>query len=152
MNKEKLQYKIQRKEEVLNELKEQLQELENQERLELEKNKDKPIYTKIPELGIEISQQMFNGKTYAEILKLVNEEQIATYDILFKLRSLTEKYPQFKEFWVFVPNPDKISKDNNCVAGFFANSVGAVLDCDWVASGTGPALGVFLVRKLRSKK
>jgi hypothetical protein len=127
----------------------QIRQLEKKEKLRLEKNKDKPIYTKILELGIEISQQIYNGKTYAEILKLVKEEQIANHEILFKLRSLTKKYPQFKDFWVYIQNPDKISKDNGHVARFDACSDWASLSCDWLPDDVSPSLGVFLWRKLK---
>lgn len=113
-----------------------------------ETKEDKIIYTKIPELGIEVSQQIYNDKTYADILKIVKEEQIVDSNTLFKLRKLTDKYPQFKNFWVFVPNPDKVSKDNNFVAVFGADSNWAILDCYWNPTDTDTGLGVFLWRKI----
>jgi len=142
MNKQKIKNKIEK-------LNKQLQEIEEKERLKKEKNKDKPVYTKIPELGIEISQQIYNNKTYSEILKLVKESQIADHNLLFKLRELTEKYPQFEAFWVFVPNPDKISKEKGAVARFNAYSDGADLYCDRNPSNRNSSLGVFLWRKIK---
>jgi hypothetical protein len=137
---------------TIKQYKEEIVNIENIiKRLEEQENQDKIIYTKIPELGIEISQQVYNNKTYAEILEIVKEEQIVTHDMLFKLRSLTDKYPQFKDFWVFCPNPDKVSKNNNYVAGFIAGSGWAWLGCSRFPTGVGSSLGVFLYRKLRSK-
>jgi hypothetical protein len=130
----------------------QIKDLEEAEKIKLEENKDKIVWTKIPELKIEISQQIYNNKTYAEILNRVNEKDIATHDILFKLRKLTDKYSQFKDFWVFVPNPDKISKDNNYVAGFGANSDGAYLNCYRDPTYRYAGLGVFVVRKISRSK
>ena len=98
--------------------------------------------------GWEIStKQQYNGKTYSQILKLVKEENIADYPLLQELRNKGLNF--LKEFWVFVPNPDKISKDNKYVAGFLANSDRAYFGCDWVPTGTGPSLGVFVIRKSR---
>ena len=131
------------------EIDKQIKELEEPERLEQERNKDKPVYIKVPELGIEISQQIYNGKNYAEILKLVKEKQIATHKILFKLRGLTKKYPQFKDFWVFVPNPDKLSKDNGFGARLSADSGRTGLYCGWDPTGSDASLGVFLWRRIR---
>jgi hypothetical protein len=131
-------------------LQESLNKIEEQEKIELDRNKYKPIYTKIPELNIKISQQIYNGKTYSEILKLVKEEQIATYEILQKCRNLDlNKYPQFKDFLAFVPNPDKISKDNNYVTSFDANSNWADLYCSWDPNCGSPSLGVILFRSLK---
>ena len=109
----------------------------------------KPInWIKIPENGIEItSTQQFNGKTYAEILKEVKEEEIADYPLLQELRN-SGKYEFLKEFWVFVPNPDRISKNNGFLARFDAFSGWAVLICYRDPTNSNPSLGVFLVRKL----
>ena len=96
--------------------------------------------------GWEIStKQQYNNKTYAEILKLVKEENIADYPLLQELRNKSLNF--LEEFWVFVPNPDKISKDNKYVARFFARSDSAGLICDGVPTNTNPSLGVFIIRK-----
>ena len=96
--------------------------------------------------GWEIStKQQYNGKTYSQILKLVKEENIANYSLLQELRNKGLNF--LKEFWVFVPNPDKISKDNKYVARFFAYSDRANFNCDWVPTGAYPSLGVFIIRK-----
>ena len=98
--------------------------------------------------GWEIStKQQYNNKTYAEILELVKEENIANYSLLQELRNKGLNF--LKEFWVFVPNPDKISKDNKYVAWFNAASGWAGLNCYGGPTDTGPSLGVFVVRKRR---
>jgi hypothetical protein len=108
-------------------------------------------WLKILKKGIEITtKQQFNGKTYSEILKEVKEEEIATYELLQELRNKDYKF--LKDFWVFVPNPDKVSKKNNYVARFGADSVRADLICDGGLSYLNFSLGVFLIRKLKEKK
>ena len=95
--------------------------------------------------GWEIStKQQYNGKTYSQILKLVKEENIADYPLLQELRNKSLNF--LEEFWVFVPNPDKISKEK-FVAGFIAYSGRALLNCFRNPAGTNPSLGVFVVRK-----
>jgi hypothetical protein len=95
--------------------------------------------------GWEIStKQQYNGKTYAEILELVKVENIADYQLLQELRNKGLTF--LKDFWVFVPNPDKISKDKY-VARFDANSNWADLYCDRLPTGRSDSLGVFVVRK-----
>jgi len=109
----------------------------------------KTKYIKIKELGIEITpEQQFNGLTYKEILKKVKESEIATYEILQKIRNLG-KYEFTKDFGVFVPNLDKVSKDNNSVARFVAYSDRAYLDWGWGPEVAGALLGVFLYRKCK---
>ena len=133
------------KQKQIEEYKQKIAKLEVEIRLEGEKN----IWIKIPELKIEITnKQMFNGKTYPEILKEVKEEEIASYELMQKLRN-SGKYDFLKEFWVFVPNPDLISKKNNYIARFGAFSGSADLFCNWDASYSAPSLGVFLVRELK---
>ena len=107
-------------------------------------------FIEIPELGIKITpKQQFNGKTYSEILEEVSESQIATYEILQKLRNISfssnwNKYPFMKSFWVFVPNPDELSKSVGNFAGFVAYSDRANLNCNWNPFNRGEYLGVFL--------
>jgi len=108
-------------------------------------------WIKIKEEGIEITnKQQYNGKTYPEILKKVKEEEIASYELLQRLRN-TKKYNFLKEFWIFVPNPDKRSKKRNCVAGFVADSDRADLYCNGLPYYSYPSLGVFLIRKLKNE-
>lgn len=122
-----------------------LAELKNK----LKEENNKSDWIKIPELKIEITnKQQFNGKTYDEILKLVKEEEIADYPLLQKLRN-TGKYEFLKEFWVSVPNPDKISKDNNYCARFVADSGRAGLLRGRYRSYSDAGLGVFLIRSLK---
>ena len=98
--------------------------------------------------GLEINtKQQFNGKTYNECCELAkkNNWTIADYLLVQKLRNEGHKF--LKDFWVFVPQPDKISKNNNYVAGFNANSDWAFLYCDWVPTSSNASLGVFVCRK-----
>ena len=137
--------KMKTKQQIQDEIKkleEELKKLEQEDKCEI-------VYTPIKELGIEISQQVYNNKTYPEILELVKESQIADHNLLFKLRSMTNKYPQFKNFWVFCPNTDKLSKDNNFVAWFDASSDWADFGCYWNPASRSDSLGVFLWRKLK---
>ncbi len=89
----------------------------------------------IPEKGISILTELqFKGKTYSEILKEVNEDEIADYNLLQDLRnegfkSKFKKYSFLKDFSAFVPNPDEVSKSNGYVAGFYAYSGVAYLYC-----------------------
>lgn len=119
---------------------------------ELEKD-----YIEIPELGIKITpKQLFNGEAYEEIIKKVLEDNIATYEILQKLRNIAfesgwKKYPFMKDFWVFVPNPDEAGKSECSVAGFYAGSGRASLSCGRIPSFWNSNLGVFLYCPITSK-
>jgi hypothetical protein len=134
--------KIEKKEKELAELKAKLeQEQNNNEWVSINKFKK----------GYELAtKQQFNGNTYAEILKKVKEEEIADYPLLQELRN-SGKFEFLKEFWVFVPNLDNISKKNNYVARFVADSDGALLSCDGLPDYSIPSLGVFLIRKFKQK-
>lgn len=140
----KLQKRIEKKEKELKELKEQFRE-EN----------EKDIWLKIPERGIKIiTKSQFTGKTYPEILKEVNETEIADYKLLQELRnegfkSNWKKYKFLKDTWAFVPNPDEVSKSNNYVARFCVYSGYAGLGCDWGSDDSDSSLGVFLIKKLK---
>jgi hypothetical protein len=95
------------------------------------------------------TEQLHNNKTYAEITSLLKDnEQIADYPLLHKLRNSGE-FDFLKDFLVFVPNPDKISKKNNYVARFDANSYRANLYCDRSPTYSYPSLGVFIVRRVK---
>ena len=100
--------------------------------------------------GWEIStKQQFNNKTYSKIKQLVKEENIATYELLQELRNKGLTF--LKEFWVFVPNPDKISLNNKYEARFDAYSDWAGLDCSRNLDFHSSGLGVFVVRKKEIK-
>ena len=115
-------------------------------------------YIEVPELKIKITpKQQFNNKTYEEILKEVDESQIATYEILQKLRNISfksgwKKYPFMKNFWVSIPNPDEISKSNGYVAWFGADDDWSSLNCVRDPSDWGSGLGVFLYCPMEVKK
>lgn len=126
----------------------QIEDLQKQ----LKEIEDKDIWIEIPEERIMITKkQQFNGKTYSEILELKEQdEEIASYELLQRLRN-TGKYDFLKEFWVFVPNPDKVCREQGKVARFYAGSDWAGLDCDGYPEDADDSLGVFLVKKLEDK-
>ena len=140
----KLQKQIEKKEKELKGLKEKLRE-EN----------EKDIWLEILEKGIKITNKLqFTGKTYPEILKEVDEGEIADYNLLQELRnegfkSNWEKYGFLKDTWAFVPNPDEVSKANGYVARFYVDSGYAYLDCNRDSDYSYSTLGVFLVKKLK---
>lgn len=138
---------------TLKKLKKQREELDKQ----IKKEESKTLYIEVPELRIKIiPKQMFNNKIYSEILNEVDESQIATYDILQKLRNISfksnwKKYPFMKSFWVVVPNPDEYEKSKGSVARFFAYSGWAGLGCGGYPSDGDSGLGVFLYCPITDK-
>lgn len=132
----------------------ELKELKEKQRAESEKD----IWLEIPEKGIKITTKLqFTNKTYPDILKEVDESEIADYPLLQDLRnegynSNWEKYGFLKDTWAFVPNPDKVSKANGRVARFNMNSGDAYLDCWFISGNSGSALGVFLIKKISRGK
>ena len=142
--KTKLQNQIAKKEEELKDLKAKL----NEENL-------KDIWLEIPERGIKITNKLqFTGKTYPEILKEVDEREIADYRLLQELRnegfkSNWDKYGFLKDTWAFVPNQDEVSKANGYVARFVVDSDYAGLGCYRGSDGSSSSLGVFLVKKIK---
>ncbi len=140
----KLQKQIETKEKELKGLKEKLR-----------KENEKDIWLEIPKRGIKITNKLqFTGKTYPEILKEVDESEIADYQLLQDLRnegfkSNWEKYGFLKDTWAFVPNPDEVSKANGYVARFYVDSDFARLDCGRYSGDSDSTLGVFLVKKLK---
>lgn len=141
---------IQIQEDIKN-LQEQLKEVKAKEKAEEQKNKTKLTFTYIEELDLEISQLAYKDMTYSEILKVVEEKDIATHEELFALRKLVNKYPQFKDFYAFVPNPDDVAKKNGYVARFYANSVRVYLGTYYYSDGSGSTLGVFVVKRKEKK-
>ncbi len=142
--KTKLQNQIAKKEEELKDLKAKL----NEENL-------KGIWLEIPERGIKITTKLqFTGKTYPEIIKEVDEHEIADYGLLQELRnegfkSNWDKYGFLKDTWAFVPNPDEVSKANGYVAWFYVDSGYANLNCYRYSGYSYSTLGVFLVKKIK---
>ncbi len=145
--KSKLQGQIAKKEKELKELHTKLKE----ENL-------KNIWLEIPERGIKITTKLqYTGKTYPEILKEVNENEIADYNLLQELRnegfkSNWKKYGFLKDTWAFVPNPDEVSKSNGYVARFDVDSDCANLYCYRNSDDSYSSLGVFLVKKLKTNE
>ena len=142
--KSKLQGQIEMKEKELKGLKEKQR-----------KENEKDIWLEIPGKGIKITNKLqFIGKTYPEILKEVDETEIADYSLLQELRnegfkSNWDKYGFLKDTWAFVPNPDEVSKSNGYVAWFCADSGYAGLSCGGSSVYSGSNLGVFLVKKIK---
>ncbi len=136
----KIEEKIEKKEKEIKELK---------ERLKQESDKTEWVY--IPELKIEVQTKIHHlNKTLARAMKDLKEgESVITYEQVQWLRN--SKYRDqlnLLNTWEFVyPNPDKISEDNGYVAGFYANSDYADLDCDGSSSNSSSDLGVRFVRK-----
>lgn len=99
--------------------------------------------------GYEITKQEYNGKTYSEILKLLQKkEKIADYPLLQKLRN--SEYCNelgLNDIWCFVPNPDKMMKDKGFVAWFYAYSGRADLYCNGYPTDSYSSLGVFIIRR-----
>jgi len=109
--------------------------------------KDKLEWIYIKEKDISITKnQMFNNFAYEDILKEVKEEEIADYNLLQWLRNNKKYQKHFLKFWVYVPNPDEISR-KKYVARFYVDSDWADLDCYRNPAGSDSPLGVFLVRK-----
>ena len=150
----KLQEQINKKEKIIEEENKKIKVLKEKLRQESEKD----IWLKIPEKGIKITTKLqFTNKKYSDILKEVNESDIADYLLLQELRnegfkSDWKKYSFLKEAWAFVPNPDEVSKANGYVARFDLNSDCANLYCWYDSDSSDSALGVFLVKKISKEK
>jgi len=82
-------------------------------------------------------------KTYMDLVIEIDKKSKINESELFKT---------LKKFWVFVPNPDEVSKSNNYVGRFDANSEGADLSCYRIRSYSNADLGVFLIKKIGKKK
>ena len=142
---------IQQKQEQINKLNRDIEKLKK----DLEKEQNKSEWIKISNKEEISAKQLYNNKTYAEIQKLLNKnELIADYTLLRDLRNKAFEsnwtiYPFLKDFWVLVPQEDKASEKNNYVAGFSANSDGADLYCYGGPGGTDAGLGVFVVRSIK---
>ena len=142
---------IQQKQEQINKLNRDIEKLKK----DLEKEQNKSEWIKISNKEEISVKQLYNNKTYAEIQKLLNKnERIADYTLLRDLRNKAFEsnwtiYPFLKDFWVFVPQEDKVSEKNNYVAGFGADSDGAILGCNWSPGDADAGLGVFVVRSIK---
>ena len=122
---------------------------------QLKKEQDKSDWIKIPELKIEIQTKIHHkNKTYTECENdLSKGESIPTYEQIQWLRN--SKYKDqlnLDDSYEFVQNPDNISRKNGYVAGFYAGSVFAYLDCYRDSSGSGSDLGVRFVRRTKGGK
>ena len=122
---------------------------------QLKKENEKNDWIKIPELKIEIQTKIHHkDKTYAECEKDLNKgESIPTYEQIQWLRN--SKYKDqlnLDDTYEFVQNPDNISKGNGYVAGFYADSGYAILNCDRYSSDSGSNLGVRFVRRTKDGK
>lgn len=127
-------------------------------KLEKTKEKEQEVNDKVEWITISSEEQITSkpihlGKTYQECIDLLKEgERIADYPLIQKLRNSEEFQKYFKDFWVFVPNPDYISLKNKYVARFYADSDGADLGCGGNPAYTYSSLGVFVVRQISREK
>ncbi len=150
----KLQEQINKKEKIIEEENKKIKVLKEKLRQESEKD----IWLEIQEKGIKITTKLqFTNKKYSDILKEVNESDIADYPLLQELRnevfkSNWEKYGFLKDTWAFVPNPDEVSKANGYVARFCLELDYAGLDCRDNSGYSDSTLGVFLVKKISKEK
>ena len=138
------QQKIDETENKLEKLKEQLK-----------KESEKNDWINIPELKIEVQTKIHNkGNTYTECEKDLDKgESIPTYEQIQWLRNSRYKDQlNLDDSCEFVQNPDNISKKNGYVAGFFAYSVFAGLDCVMGSSVCDSVLGVRFVRRTKGGK
>ena len=150
----KIQEQINKKEKIIEEENKKIKVLKEKLRQESEKD----IWLEIPEKGIKITTKLqFTNKKYSDILKEVNESDIADYPLLQELRnegfkSNWEKYGFLKDTWAFVPNPDEVSKANGYVARFYMYSDCAYLVCWYDPDYSYSTLGVFLVKKISKER
>ncbi len=126
---------------------------------ELKKKKvledDKSEWVKIPKLNIEIQNKIHDkGKSYDELVKKYGKEELEknlpTYAQLQFLRNL-ENEGKIKlgllDTWEFVKQEDDISKKNDYVAGFCADSDDCGLSCYRNSRDSYSNLGVRFVRR-----
>ena len=93
-----------------------------------------------------LPEVILKNKTYDEQkAEIPSGCEIASYEIIQYCRN-NNLHKCFIDFWVHVPNPDRIS-EKNYVARFDANSGRADLGCNGDPTDTYPSLGVFVVRK-----
>jgi len=144
---------------IMKSIKKEIEETEKRlkelkEKLKRETNNSSE-WIHIPELKIEVQTKIHHkNKIYSECEKdLSKGESIPTYEQIQWLRN--SKYKDqlnLDDSWEFVQNPDNISKKNNYVAGFYADSGYADLYCDRYSGDSDSVLGVRFVRKKISKK
>jgi len=113
-------------------LQEQIDKL--QEELKEIELKENTLIIETPYGKIEIQKEIHHkDKTYKECKKDCPKEwQIPTYEILQFLRN--SKYVEelnLIDTWEFIINPDEISKKNNYITWFDANSGRAILGWSW---------------------
>jgi len=140
---------IKEKQEQINKLNRDIEDVKKD--LENQKNK---VLTKIVKLSIgtyEVETKIHHlGKTYAKCEKDCSKDwEIATYSILQELRNTQPNEFNLVDTWEFVQQPDLISKKNNFVARFYADSGRAVLYCNGDPSCSYSSLGVRFVRRIK---
>lgn len=126
------------------------------EKLIEEQSKDD--WLEIPNKGIKINTKLqFKGKTYSDILKQVDESEVANYQLLQELRnegfkSNWTKYAFLKDFYAFVPQTDEVAKSNGYVARFYSYSSCTGLRTYYFSYDSVSSLGVFVIKKLKKDK
>ena len=112
----------------------------------------------IPELNISVEIEVHNkDKSWDELKLSEREDELLTAEQCIWLAN--SKYAkQLKmdggssEDDFFIKQPFDLSRKNNYVAWFYADSDYADLDCDGYSVGSGSSLGVRFCRKKISKK
>ncbi len=117
-------------------------------------------WVKIPGTNLEVTKDVLHkGKSYNEIIKLKKqEEELLSLKMIGIICEHQELLKQLKmdssstndDFFFKQPFPQ--NKENDRVAGFYADSDGAGLDCGYGSSSSGSILGVRFVRKTKGKK
>ena len=137
------QQQIEKKEQELKLLKEKLEK----EISELSKNKSQ--WLKIPELNIEVEIEVHNKGQSWNDLKLSKRENdlLTVQEVIFLVN-----HPKYSKILkmdgsssnddFFIQQPFNLNKNNNYIARFNANSVGAYLYCGGDPSYSNFALGV----------
>ncbi len=115
-------------------------------------NKTKDLVN-IKELNIKVEKEIHHkGKELADIpipkgFRLLKANEIIFLHNNKKYRKLLN----MEDTWEFIEQPFELNKENNYVARFDADSVGAVLDCYGDPRDSYSGLGVRFVPKARQK-
>ncbi len=112
----------------------------------------------IPELKISVELEVSDkGKSWKKLNLSEREDELLTYDQVVWLanskyaKELNMDGSSSKDDF-FIKQPFNLSRKNGYVAGFYAGSVYANLDCNWYSSYSYSGLGVRFCKKLKAEK